>query len=329
MLTVELADPLRYRSLTIVPLVTPSEAELPYALLADALAADALTITEVADGVVRELLAANDSDSDVLVLDGEQLIGALQNRMTNRTLLLPARSKTNIPVSCMEQGRWSRASDKFAPSPQHSPAKVRRKPREREARYADAGLAAPRESLGMAQGDVWSTIADHSARIGAVSATGALDHVQAARAGDVGSWIEMFPVVPGQVGVLAFVGGRPIGLDVIGGRALYARLHDRLMRGYIMDALELPDAPGSPGREAAQHFLDLTREAGRVEAPTVGRGRYGVLSTTVVGGELMDGERVAHLSAFPRDDSGRASADTGGAPITHPIAPPSRRRRQR
>jgi hypothetical protein len=56
--------------------------------MADALAAGTLTITEVGTGTVPNLAATNASDRDTLVLDGEQLIGSRQNRMTNRSMLL-------------------------------------------------------------------------------------------------------------------------------------------------------------------------------------------------------------------------------------------------
>jgi hypothetical protein len=53
-------------------------------------------------------------------------------------------------------------------------------------------------------------------------------------------------------------------------------------------------------------------------SPSVGAGEYAVLSGRVVGGELLEGERVVHVSAFPLGEGG------GG-----PIAAPSRRRRSR
>ena len=130
---------------------------------------------------------------------------------------------------------------------------------------------------------------------------------------------------------LAFIGARPLGLDAIGGRALYARLHDRLLRGYLMDGLAGPEpasAPPEPDflQAAAEAFLDDARSARRAEAPTVGRGTYRVLAGPVVGGELVDGDRLAHLSAFPPDDRPVRSYAAPGA-AEPPIAPPSWRRR--
>jgi hypothetical protein len=107
--------------------------------------------------------------ADVLVLDGEQLIGAQQNRMTNRSILLPAAAETRIPVSCMEQGRWRFVSDEFSPSPQHSPSGARRRARESEAQYAAMDTAAPPEALSQAQSGVWSSIAEKAPTLRACS----------------------------------------------------------------------------------------------------------------------------------------------------------------
>ncbi len=135
------------------------------------------------------------------------------------------------------------------------------------------------------------------------------------------AWSRSFPWVDDQVGLLAFLGDEPLGLDVIGGHRLYARLHKRVVSGYIMDALAAgPGGRAEPGDGAAAAFLERLRAAARTEAPSVGLGTYRVLSGGVMGGELVndDGELV-HLCAFPADDD-RADDAPG-------FASPSRRRR--
>jgi hypothetical protein len=138
MLDVSLGSTRQHRSLTVFALLAPGARDLPYDLLVDALAGGALRMGEVDGGTVPTLVAKNESDRVVLVLDGEQLIGARQNRMTNRSILLPPHSVTEIPVFCMEQGRWHFESDAMSPAPQHSPTKVRRRARETEVRHAAA-----------------------------------------------------------------------------------------------------------------------------------------------------------------------------------------------
>jgi hypothetical protein len=125
----------------------------------------------------------------------------------------------------------------------------------------------------------------------------------------------------------AFVGGRPLALDVVGDRGLYASVHDRLIGGYVLDALRAQGETAGPEPDAAERFLSSVRGATRTEAPTVGRGAYRVLSGAVVGGELEDDGRTVHVSAFPPDEETVArpygAARIGSEP---PLPPPSRRR---
>jgi hypothetical protein len=338
MLDIAVGAPQAHRNLTIFPLLAERAPELPYALLADALAAGTVHVGEVGQGTVPALMARNDGDLDVLVLDGEQLIGSKQNRMTNRSLLLPAGSTIELPVSCMEHGRWRFDSQEMWAAPQHSPAKVRRSAREVEARRARVGQAAAQDVLREAQAEVWDAIADTASKLGVHSATGAMDALYVERAPDLEEMLHAFPPVEGQVGLLAFAGEAPIGLDVVGGCALYVRLHGRLLRGYVMDALDrasghscatagAPDCALAPTAPAARAYLDAVRVARRVPSPTVGKGTYAVLAGTVIGGELLDEDRVAHLSAFPEDPGPGPRSDGGCVIEERPLPPPSERRR--
>lgn len=325
MLSVDLAAPSRYRHLTVYPLVASTDVHLPYALLVDSIEAGTLKVTEVGEGTVPSLLVTNRADADVLILDGEQLIGARQNRMTNRSMIIPAHAETEIPVSCMEQGRWHFISDEFSPSEQHSPSSVRRRVREVESARMAAGASSLQHMLAEAQGEVWASIAEQADALGAASETGALNEVARSREVDLGAALEHFPLQPLQVGLLAFVGGEPIGMDVVGGTNLFARLHTRLLRGYVLDALSARAPEGEATAEAAQRFLTRVHEAERTPAPSVGRGAYHVLTRTVVGSRLVDGSRVAHLCAFPLLDRSRGR---GSGDDANPVAPPSRRRRR-
>jgi hypothetical protein len=65
-------------------------------------------------GSVPELLVKNLAPSPVLILDGEELIGAKQNRIVNLAILVAAGQTLRIPVSCVEAGRWVHRSREFA-----------------------------------------------------------------------------------------------------------------------------------------------------------------------------------------------------------------------
>ncbi|MFV1988933.1 MAG: ARPP-1 family domain-containing protein [Gemmatimonadota bacterium] len=294
--------------MTVFPLLSLDPVELPYILPEEAIADGALTISEIGDqGSVPQLLALNEGKVDILVLDGAQLIGAKQNRMASRTFVLPAGSKTSIPVSCIEQGRWHFDRRTFHGARQHSPSATRKSVRDLEAKLAREGVSADTFQLREAQSDVWASVASYSKKLKVRSSTMALDDVYEGTQVPIDEWVAEFPPVEGQVGLLMFRGARPLGLDVIGGRDLYSRLHDRLIRGYALDALAERSEDSSRGGDAADvipdeagalRFLDDVQRATRTEAPTVGKGSYAVLSGTVVGAELIDEDRLAHRSAF-------------------------------
>ena len=303
------AAPQTCAGMTVFPLVSLEPVELPYVLPEEAIAAGALNIAEVSDqGSVPTLVAANTGSVDILVLDGAQLIGAKQNRMASRSFILPAKSKTDIPVSCIEQGRWHFDRRTFLGAPQHSPSKTRKSVRDLEVRLSEGGQAFNASNLGAAQGAVWASVDQYSEEVGVRSVTSALDDVYDGARSRIDEWVSAFPSVEGQVGILIFREAEPLALDVVGGRALYARLHDRLLRGFALDALgragrrrSEPDAPapGAPDESDALHFLSQVKQAKRSTSATVGKGDYRILSGPVVGAELTDADRLAHRSAFP------------------------------
>ena len=65
---------------------------------------DFIEFTELDDsGVVTELRVINHAEIPGLILDGEELKGAKQNRIVNISILLKENFETIIPVSCVEQ----------------------------------------------------------------------------------------------------------------------------------------------------------------------------------------------------------------------------------
>jgi flavodoxin len=114
-------------ALTMVPLSGNPAAALSYLLVDEALAKKEVVVEEVSEGgTVPEIRLTNFSEKTVLVVDGTELVGAKQNRIVNASFLLPPKSVTKIPVSCVEQGRWNYRGKNFMRSPHHAAHSIRR-----------------------------------------------------------------------------------------------------------------------------------------------------------------------------------------------------------
>ncbi len=116
----------QFGEMAVFPVFTGNEGTVEYLTLKEAMNRELLEITEIDDsGSVPELKVTNHAEIPVLILDGEELMGAKQNRVVNTTILLQENHETIIPVSCVEQGRWSYTSKNFQDSDRIASYKIR------------------------------------------------------------------------------------------------------------------------------------------------------------------------------------------------------------
>ena len=301
----QLGDAVEHRGIVIAPLFPRRTPVTEYATLEDALPLG-LRIDEVSEaGVVPELAVSNPTDANVLLYDGEELLGAKQNRILNITVLVAARSTTPIPVSCVEEGRWSRRSASFSSASHAAHPGLRR----RKAQM----LAAEPLARGVAQSEVWDEVRAKSARMGVRSSTGAQADVFRSRETGVRELEQAFPLQPGQRGAVLAL-GEDLCLDYVSRPEAFARLYPKLRAGYLLDALERLDRKPAGGDDLSG-FVDTIAAATRARQRSAGLGDdIRLRGKAVVGSGLdLDGE-LLQLCAFTSDErSGR-------------LARPSRRR---
>lgn len=268
-----------YGGLTLIPLFPLDEPRCQYVGLNEA-AARGLRVSEIDEaGSVETLLVENPLPDNVLLYEGEELEGAKQNRIVQRTLLVRACSTLKIPAHCVEQGRWAWRGRRFAPAPHAAYPELRR---------AQHG----------GQGAVWYSVAAKAARLDVRSPTGAAGEIYRARGSTLDAYLAALPRADGQSGVLVAIGGRIVCLDYVSRSDVFAGLYSKLVRGYALDALESPrERPLS--KAAVGRFLGELELAERVRHPAAGLGEEGELAGYAVGRELsVEGEVVA-VSAFP------------------------------
>jgi hypothetical protein len=95
-----IGEPSTYCNLAVFPLFADEARKPDYLTLDEGLEQGACRVTEISEGgSVPELRFENPSDHRILLLDGEELIGARQNRVLNITILVGARHGGHGSVS--------------------------------------------------------------------------------------------------------------------------------------------------------------------------------------------------------------------------------------
>jgi len=311
--SVEVGAPVVHGNLAAFPLFGPHVDDAGYLTLDEALARGVLVITELTQsGSVPELKVVNHGDVAVLLVDGEELVGAKQNRVLNLTVLVPPSKTTVIPVSCVEAGRWAWQGDRFAASPRAHYARGRaRKLAQVTDSLRDIGEARSD------QGAVWDDISVKAAALGARSETGAMADIFEHHGATVEEFVEALaaPAAPGQSGVAFALDGRLAGVDLFDAPSTCERLLPKLVRSYALDAIEgrtRPNTNGSrPDAGPVRMFLGELAGAEAQAFAAVGEGEAVRLSARVVAGAaLVARERVVHLEGFARVGA-QASSTTG------------------
>jgi hypothetical protein len=261
-------DPLRHESLSVFPLFAEPMGQVEYRLADEALADKSLTIEEISEsGSVPELLVENKGDTRVLFLEGEELVGAKQNRILNTSLLVAAHSKLKIPVSCVEQGRWRYKSKFFGSSGSHSPSKLR---------YALKKSVSDSVVMGGGyrsnQGKVWQEVSDVHLALGTRSSTGAMSDAFDTLDKQRAEYADKFKYVPAAVGFAVALGQKVVTVDVFDKPQTCEKVWKRLLSGVILDALAVKPEEGSVETQAIEKLLGTTADAAWKQVESVGEG---------------------------------------------------------
>ncbi len=286
---------IRHRSLAIHPLFAQQPGKLPYLALTDAMEKGFVEVTEIDEaGAVPRLLVTNSSEHFVLLLDGEELKGAKQNRVLNTTILVPPNKTIDIPVSCVEQGRWRYTSRKFAPSDVIMARTLRARKMASVTENVHAG-----HSYDSDQAEVWSGIREMMHARGKPSPTGALADLYIAEEAILREYREAFQAAEGQQGMAVVSGGRVVGVDFLSSPEAFCRYFPRLISSYAIDMLSLSDAGPGVGIKGVKDFLAAVTDASTETFPSPGYGMdHRIRHDTLVGSALTADGEVIHVGLF-------------------------------
>jgi hypothetical protein len=298
--SVKLGEAVTFKNLTMFPLLDGAPGAPDYLTLDEALQAGQVSVTEVHEGgIVNNLKVTNRAGLAVLIIDGEELVGAKQNRVANLTILVPAQQTVVIPVTCVEQGRWHHVSREFYASRQAMPATMRaRKSQQVFAHRIEVGDAFADQAA------VWDDVAMRQMALEVESPTGAMADIYDRYELTLSDYEQAFQPLEAQVGALFAINGRIVGLDLFDYAQTFLRFFPKLVRSNALDAITFFQPDFTPlTTEAAQQFVERVARADSQAFPAVGEGEdLRFRAAGVVGSALLARERVVHLCAFTSPD---------------------------
>ncbi len=234
---VRVGAPIGHDQLAVFPLFAELASGVEYDLSDTAINEGTVTVEEVSEsGSVPELAVENKGERRVLFLEGEELVGAKQNRILNASVLVAAHSKSKIPVSCVEAGRWGYKSRHFGSGGTHSPTRLRRVLKASVSRSARSQHGYRSDQRG-----VWDEISRQQAALGAQSETHAMSDTFAAYQERLTEYQANLHYVDGAIGVAIAVGGKVVTVDLFDKESTCAKIWHRLLSGAILDALEVKE----------------------------------------------------------------------------------------
>ena len=290
--------PTEWKNLTFTPLLRRENSAPDYRTLDEALAENKARITEVSEGgSVPELKFINEGEMPVFLMDGEELLGSKQNRILNLSILVPRNVETNIPVSCVEAGRWNRQSAEFVAAPRAHFAEGRAR---KMAQVSEDMLMSAGRSHYSDQSAVWNDIAMKSANLDVHSETSAMSAMYEQHEDGVEDYVAAFSAQENQVGGIFSINGRVVGMELFDSPDTFRKLLPKLLRSYALDAIEKQKEPQvAPSQWAAESFFRAVKEAKQDRFSAVGLGEDVRLNAEGISGAGLEYEnRLVHLSVF-------------------------------
>lgn len=302
---VSIGFPIQNQNLTVFPLESKEVSGLKYLDFTEEVNKGNVLVKEVDQGgSVPTLFLENKALKPVFILDGEHLTGAKQDRTVNLSILVPADSTMQIPVSCVEQGRWAHTSDYFFSEGELHFNRGRRM----KARHITKSLKTS-NSRNADQGEVWDAISAKERLMNSHSDTQSMSDMYHQNISKLEHFTKTVEPSRDQVGALFAIGPRILGFDLFDNHETLKIHLRKLTRSVAIDAIENVDEKAkSPSLNQVKEFLYGFKSLEVDRYPGTGLGtdiRAFNDTLTACGLQWMD--TLIHFSGFSINSNERGS----------------------
>ncbi len=291
------AEPITVESLTLTPILAKeSGSKESLIVLDEAMKKKLVRIHEVEGGQVNNLTLTNKSDQPLFLLAGEVIIGGKQDRIIGSNTIVPPNKTQDVPVFCVEHGRWDNSSKELTTANALAHGRLRGR-----ANYDT-------------QSDVWAEVADKNEKRQTKSKSDTYRHVAQAQASGslAGDWekkinasLAKLPSKAQLVGFAVSVNGKVATIDVFDNPALFAKLQGKLVRSYITEAIDVKADANAKAPTAADvdAFIAEAEKAAEQRA----------FETDLASTSIQKGEKAAKARVMYKPAK-KASPDAAAAP---------------
>ena len=231
---IRVGEPTVYGGLAVFPLIGGNPDKRDYLTLKEAFDKRGIEISEVSEGgSVPELRLKNLMGQDVFAADGEALLGAKQNRVLNVSIYVKAHDEVVIPVSCVEQGRWSYRRRNFEASKYHEFMSSRAAKMASVASSLKYGTGSRRSD----QGAVWNEMSEKRAYFDAAAPTGSMEDVYDAGRPAMQEYTRNIHKQPGQIGLACAIDGDTAGIELFESTDVFNQFFEKLVMSYAAEVV--------------------------------------------------------------------------------------------
>lgn len=242
-----------------------------------------VTIGECDSTNVEKVKLKNNSVSPLILLDGEEIAGSLQNRIISQTMIIAPKIEIKIPVNCSEKGRNEYKSE-FQYSDYIANSNTRRK----KAYNKNNPI----------QEVVWNSIDDLETDKNTSSKTKALRDSYEKNKYDIDSYLKHFKMENNQIGVICIVENK-VGLEIFNNHSLYEKYNEMLLRSYIIDSSNKEKINIS--NKELENILASIDANSFIKKEAVGLGKYYKISNSYGNGHILIYENnMVHASFFKK-----------------------------
>jgi len=218
----------------------------------------------------------------LLIIDGEQITGGKQDRIFNSSFIVEPGSRTRIPVSCVERGRWRVCkSEKFTSSVTTLSASARAN----KLKSVTNSLFS-RKLYESDQYEVWDSVEKVSGKRGVRSPTESYTDVFMGAREEIEEKIEDIKPMKDQVGIMVIHNGTFVSMDLFGSPSLFSRSFKKVIRGLLVDEFDQRDICDDPKNKTIMDSLEVFKNMSMScnRAPGSGETIYGSTDKLVVTG---------------------------------------------